>query len=153
MIHKALQHARRWKGRRILPICFLYFRFRNVIKILSIRITFLNRNLLIVLYKKAVMCKQRGIHNSHRWVGDNFDPEAESEWYRNQWTTLQESKRQNAEAMDVVNNPGHAWRSGQPLSNDGDESPCLAKLYPAGEYGHSPPPVKNIGRLNTGLDK
>ena len=116
--------------------------------------TFLNRNLLIVLYK-AVVCKKlsiiAGTIPPATTFGGTIDLETHVQWYQENWKCLQNLKQSNAEALEVKNNPGHAWRAGEPLESE--ESRGKLAMYPGGEYGKAVPVVMKSGRRNTGLSK
>ena len=101
-----------------------------------------------MLYK-AAMCKKLG-PDAFGTSDHGSDLEVTVEWYREQWTRLQAARRQNVEALEVRNNPGHAWRSGQPLESE-ENRRIGQPLYPDNVYGKEGPVIVKSSRCNTGL--
>ena len=62
------------------------------------------------------------------------DFEAEAQWYKENWTQLYLDQTANVDASDPSNNPGYAWRSGQPWETT--ESRFGNQLYPSDVHGN-----------------
>ena len=95
------------------------------------------------------MCKKLG-PDAFGTSDHGSDLEVTEKWYREHWTQLQEARRKNVEALEVRNNPGHAWRSGQPVESREDRG-IGQPLYPDGVYGKEGPVIVKSRRYNAGL--
>ena len=102
-------------------------------------------------YKASVM-RALGELFSDNVSDESFDWLAEAAFYELKYEQLVAKQAAEKEANELKNNPGHAWRSGNPgqIANSGRGGMYL-QLYPRNDFGAQADPPKNNNRWNKGL--